>query len=193
MLNGQNPLLLFQFSVRQNDIDQAGAKIPVKSELRTFLDLPPIPFYLIENLTGIQVENEDKNVDIQSDTETIAQPSLIVVGSPTVEPEISQKGLSSNVTINLTAKKSSVLIAGLSSLIDLIFTKVSSNEYSISYFNGSTSIFRARLQSYQVNQSSTNDLATITIILTRGAVDAKKPTTVIQVPGSAGGTPLGQA
>lgn len=193
MLNGLNPLLIFQFKIKQSSPTTPGAKIPVKAEPKTFIDLPPIPFYFESNLTGIQVENQDKNIDIQTDTETVSEPPTDFEPTATVEPEISQKGIQSNVTINLTANKNSILISSLSAVMDLIFTKVSSDQYSISYFNGSTSIFRARLQSYQVSENADNSLSSISIILTRGPVDAKKPVLIREVPATIGASPLGAA
>lgn len=184
MLGGLDPVIIFQFSsLVGTQFGDLIKKIPIANKSKSFLDQPPIPIYLNSNLTGLYINNEDKSVDISTDVETLQTGD---------EPLVSQKGISSNVTISFQGKKTSVGLIALSALIDLAFNKVTSDEYAITYLSGATTIFRARLQSYNVTQSPDNDLLFITVVLTVGAKDAKKPTQV-QVLNKQTGTQVLQA
>lgn len=183
MLNGVDPIIIFQFSKLQGTgfADQL-AKIPVVSEIPTVIEQPPIPIYLSEELTGLYIETEDKNVDIETTVETLSNGE---------DPPVSQKGIGSSVTVNLVAKKDSLGLALLSAMIDIVFDKVTSKEYAITYLHGATTVFRGVLQSYQASQSSNNDLLSIQIELSKGEKQPQKPPAVPEVPKVSGATPLG--
>lgn len=166
MLNGIDPILIFQF---QKNVDPTFvgpaapsyiARIPIISNIPTVIEQPPIPVYLSEQFTGLYIDSEDKNVDISTDVETLSN------GQPA---DINQKGLSSTVTINIVAKKSSLSLALLSSLMDLCFDKVSSKEYAITYLHGPITIFRGVLHNYSMNQNADSELLTIKIELSKGS------------------------
>lgn len=165
MLSGIDPIIIFQFSKLTSEPGSLLSKIPVISKIPTVVEQPPIPIYLSEELTGIYIDSEDKNVDIDTNTETLSSGE---------SPETTQKGVGSTVSINLVAKKDSVGMSLLSAMIDLVFDKVTSREYSITYLHGATTIFRAVLHSFSVNQSATNDLLTIKIELSRGTKTPEK-------------------
>jgi hypothetical protein len=158
MLNGIAPILIFQFS-KKLVTAEAVSKIPILSSLVSSIPLPPIPLYLDEKLTGIIIDSEDKNIDIETSQETLTDG-----GSPLV----TQKAIESVVKINMRASKDSIGLTILSAVADMILPKVTSQEYSIQYLNGATTMFNARLKSFQVNSSSDNTLLNITLELIKG-------------------------
>lgn len=165
MLNGKDPVLIIQLSKLAPSVGALLAeKIPSAARVPTLIEQPPIPIYLSEELTGIFIDSEDKNVDISSDVETMTDGS---------EPQINQKGIGSSVTVTMKGKKSSVGLSLLSAVIDLVFEKVTSKEYAITYMHGATTIFRGSLLGYQVNQNAGNDLLSITLQISKGQ---KQPT-----------------
>lgn len=183
MLGGLDPIIIFQFSkLSGTAYADKLAKIPVVSEVTTLIDQPPIPIYLSQSLTGIYIDSEDKNVDIQTDVETLSSGEA---------PTVDQKGAGSTVAINLVAKKDSIGLALLSAMIDLIFDKVTSKEYAITYMHGATTIFRGVLHSYQANQNASNELLSIKIELSRGEKTPQKPASTPQVPALRGAVPIG--
>lgn len=190
MLGGIDPIIIFEFSRLANvptvtgfvQGDSQTSRIPVISQVPTLVPLPPIPLYLSEQFTGVYIDSEDKNVDISTDTETLSSGGA---------PDVNQKGIGNTVSINLLAKKDSLGIALLSSMIDLVFEKVTSKEYAITYLHGATTIFRGVLHSYSANQNSENDLLRINIQLTRGNKNPTKPSPIGAVPGSTGALPGG--
>lgn len=186
MLGGIDPIIIIQLAKNIDPTfvgpEQPGilSRIPVVSQIPTVVDQPPIPIYLSENLTGIFVDSEDKNVDIQTSVETLSNGE---------EPDVNQKGIGSTVTINLIAKKDSIAMSLLSGLMDQVFEKLSSKEYAISYLHGPVTIFRALLQSYQVSQVADTDILNIRIELTKGAKTPVKAPALEAVPGFQGTLP----
>ncbi len=168
MLNGIDPLFLFQFSKLATGLTLPS--VPVLSDsLGSFIEQPPIPLYLSETLTGLFIDTEDKTVEINTDLESKANGG---------EPDVIQKAVSSIIAINLKAKKDSIGMAVLSAFIDLVFEKVSSKEYSITYIHGATTVFRGVLHSYNVTQNANDDLLLVKIEISKGSKNPTKPNPV---------------
>lgn len=183
MLGGIDPVIIFQFSkLADTGFGDFISKIPVISQIPTVIAQPPIPIYLSETLTGIYIDSEDKNVDIETETESLSDGST---------PEVNQKAIGSVVSINLVAKKNSLGLTLLSAMIDLLYEKVTSKEYAITYLHGATTVFRGVLHSYSVNQNASNELLTIKIELSRGQKQPQKPAGIQSVPGVIGTLPGG--
>lgn len=181
MLGGIDPIVIFQFSKKLPELSELIAKIPVVSQIPTVLDAPPIPIYLSERLTGIYIDSEDKNVDIATETETLSDGAT---------PDVNQKGIASVVSINIVGKKDSIGLTLLSAMIDLLFDKVTSKEYAITYLHGATTVFRGVLHSYSVNQNAGDDRLLIKIELSKGSKTPVKPESVPVVGGIVGTLPL---
>lgn len=173
MLGGLEPVIIFQFSKKLVDLGVSDelAKIPFVADIPTLVDQPPIPVYLSEQQFGILVESESKNVDIDTDTQSTSDGE---------EPIETQKTVGAVVSINLTARKDSVGLMLLSALIDLIYEKVTSKEYAITYLHGATTVFRGLLHSYSVEQDADSDLMRIKIDISKGKKQPEpKPTVPI--------------
>lgn len=166
MLNGLDPVIIFQFSFLAGDVaTNIIKKVPIISTVPTLIEQPPIPIYLSEQRTGLFINSETKVVDIGTQTETFTDGK---------KPEVIQKGASSTVTVELIAKRDSIALTLLSSMIDLIFDKVTSKQYAITYMHGPTTIFRGLLSSYSVNPISGTDTISISFELTRGDQEPDK-------------------
>ncbi len=162
MLNGIDPVIIIQLSVLEPSFETKQLidnVIPLVSSTRTFFEQPPIPIYLSEKLTGLFIDDEEKDVSIDTDVQTTTQGT---------DPNVQQKGLFSTVTVNLKAKKDSPGLILLSALVDLIFKKATSKEYKISYLHGATTIFGALLHDYSASQNANDDLLRIKIQLSSG-------------------------
>lgn len=188
MLGGIDPVIIFQFS-RNVDESFVGppepspiARIPVISQIPTVVDEPPIPIYLSESFTGIYIDTEDKNIDIQTETETRTDGQA---------PDVNQKGIANIVTVNLLAKKTSIYLAVLSVMSDVLFDKVTSKEYAVTYMHGPIIVFRGLLHSISLSQNSDNDLMSVKIEITKGSKNPTKASPIAAVPGSTGILPGG--
>lgn len=182
MLNGKDPVIIFQFSkLAGTSFGNFLADFPLLSAIPQAIEMPPIPIYLSQRYTGLQIDSEDKNIDIVTDYET---------RSDGMEHLTSQKGLTSTVTVTLIANKRAAGVSLLSAMIDNIFDKVTSKEYSISYLHGATTIFRGLVESYSVNQNASNELLTIQLVLSKGKKQPTKKESVPTVEGIDGIDPL---
>lgn len=179
MLGGIDPIIIFQFSKKIPLVSEALAKIPLISKIPTVIEMPPVPIYLSEARTGLYIDTENKNVDISTDVETTSD------GSP---PAVNQKGISSTVTVTMEAIKDSIGLSLISAMIDQVFDKLTSKEYSISYLNGATTIFRGVMQSYSIAQSSQNNKMLITIEISKGEKQPQKAAPQSSVPRIDGAT-----
>lgn len=182
MLNGIDPVLIFQFSKLAPSLGDTVAKIPIVSKIPSLIAMPPVPIYLSQTLTGLHIDTEEKSVDIQTTTETTTDGS---------SPQVDQKGIGSVVAINLVARKDAVGLSLLSGLIDRIFEKVTSKEYAISYLHGPIIIFGGLLHSYAVTQEAGSELLNIKIEISKG--ESSTPTKadpLPKVPGFPGAQPI---
>jgi len=181
MLGGVDPIIIFQFSVLAPTLSSSVSSIPIISQIPTLIEQPPIPLYMSETLTGILIDSEDKNIDIDTSVETLTDGKT---------PDVSQKGINSSVTINMRARKDSVGIMLLSAMMDLVFDRLTSKEYAVSYLNGATTIFRGVIQSYAVNQNAGDEMLSIKLEISKGAKTPVKTETPITVPKTTGALPL---
>lgn len=162
MLNGIDPIIIFQFSTKISSVSEALARIPLVSDIPTLVDQPPIPIYLSETLTGLYIDAESKSIDATTQMETKSDGGEI---------SVNQKGIASVVSVDLVAAKNSIGLSLFSALADLVLEKMSSKEYFITYLHGPITVFRGLLHSYSMNQVAGDDLLRIKIELSRG--DAK--------------------
>lgn len=164
MLNGVAPIFIFNFKKLTPSLTESISKIPVVAEVLNAIVLPAIPIYLDEQLTGICVQSQDKNIDIETQLDTLTTGG---------DPKSNQRALSSTIKINMVANSNSIGLILLSAICDLVFPKVTSKEYSITYLNGAQTVFDGLLHSFSVNQSDQNDLAQISMEIMRPGNNTK--------------------
>lgn len=181
MLGGIDPIIIFQFSKLAPSLSETVSKIPVISQIATVIEQPPIPIYLSEELTGIFIDAESKNVDIETETQTLSDGST---------PDVNQRGIATGISINLVAKKDSLGLALLVALIDQAFDKVTSKEYAITYVHGPITVFRGVLHNFSADQDASSELMRIKIELSRGTKNPVKPPDVPVVGKAVGALPL---
>lgn len=172
MLNGIDPILIFNFWKLTPEEEQSLAKIPIVSSIVSKIGLPPIPIYLSEKLTGLMIDSEDKSIEIQTDTETLPSGG---------DPVTNQKGISSTIKVTLVATKDSIGLTLLSALADFVLPKVTSKEYSITYLHGSIVVFGGLLNSFSIQQQSNDTRQTITFEITK-SFKTQEPSKIPIVP-----------
>ncbi len=185
MLNGINQILIFNFEKLLPDLQAAVADMPFVSKVVNKIGLPPIPLYLSEELTGIYIDTEDKSVEIETSTETTLDSNKT--------PVANQKGVASTIRINMIAERGSIGLVLLSTLIDLIFDKVTSKEYSIHYFHNGVSVFGGLLHSFNITQGSSNTLFNVTLELSKSTAkpaETKKDPNIFELKKTTGTLPL---
>jgi hypothetical protein len=169
MLNGLDPIILFNFK-KLADFLSVTTKIPLVANREITISLPAIPIYLSEKLTGIYIDTEDKNIDIDTTIDSLSDGST---------PNVTQRTVSSTVKINLLASRDSIGVALFSALADLVFPKVTSKEYSITYLHGPVTVFEGLLHSFSIAQEANSDLYKIAIELVHPGTSAKSAVPVV--------------
>jgi len=176
MLGGLDPVIIFQFSkLAGTSIGSSLSRIPVLSQIPLAVEMPPIPVYFSERLFNIVIVSAAKNVDIETSTETLATGKT---------PDINQKGIQSSVSINIEGNRNSIALTLLGSLVDSVYDKVTSKEYSISFLYGSTTVFRGVLHSFSSETIEGTDKLSVKIIISKGAKNPTKDNPINDVPGS---------
>lgn len=168
MLNGLDPIIIFQFTKLLPRDQELLSKIPLSyfNERPTDrITFPPIPIYLSERLTGLYIVSEDKTIDIQTSVEPATDGT---------QPTTTQKSINSIVRINMRASRDSIGLTLLSSVADLLIPKVTAREYEITYLNGPVTVFGGVMNSFQVTQNSNNTLYEISVELVRTRIQTNQ-------------------
>jgi hypothetical protein len=167
MLNGIDPILIFQLYKLLPSTQATIANIPLTSEVKKKATFAVIPIYLSEKITGIYIDHEGKNIDINTDTNSLTD------GSPAL---INQKTLGSITTIELVAKQGSVGLTILLALTELLLDKVTSQEYEVTYMHGAVTVFGGLVHSFSYDMGTNDDLYKIKLELSRGRPKTKSLT-----------------
>lgn len=159
MLNGIDPIIIFQLYKLIPSTTDLLANIPITAEVKKRATVAIIPIYLSEKITGIYIDTESKNIDIETNVDSLTS------GDPAL---VNQKTLGSIVTVNLKASANSVGLTILSAMAELLLDKVTSQEYEMTYIHQSTTIFGGLLHSFSVDQGGNDDLLKIKLEIARG-------------------------
>lgn len=160
MLGGIAPILLFTFFKKIPEIKDLQASQPIVADNDNSIQLPPIPLYLDENLTGILIDTENKSIDAETIVDTTTDGST---------PKTTQKAVNSTVQITMTAKKDSAAMIILSAMMDIIYEKLTSKEYQVTYLHGAVTVFGGLLHSFNITQDSNTEICTISLTLVRNS------------------------
>lgn len=164
MLNGLDPIIIFQFGKKLFAATVTNPNIPVADTGGTVVPLPPIPIYLSERLTGVVIDSEDKSVEIDTKTDSLNAGGTVVT----------QKPITSTVKIKMMASRDSLGVKLFAAMSDLILPKLASNEYSITYMHDAVVILDGLLHSFSISQNSNDDRYNIDIELIKPSSEPKK-------------------
>lgn len=188
MLGGVAPILIFTFPPSIGvDLSKVLGGIPLIGSSLKEVGIP-IPIYLDENLTGIFIESESKALDIDTDIVPVYRSD----NTKTATNLIQQSGINNLVTVSMIANKNSLILSVLLALNDMVFSKLITGKYNLSYINGTTLIFGGLLHSFSVQGSSTDELLRIQMQIQKNGQN--KPSVVSQylsVPPITGALPTG--
>jgi hypothetical protein len=159
MLNGIDPIIVFNFKKIVPGVDSGGS-IPIAAEVAQMFTLPAIPIYLSERLTGIYIDTESKSIEIQTETDTLKDGKT---------PKNNQKGISNTVRIEMVARRGAIGAALFAALADLVFPKLTSSEYSVTYLHGAITVFGGLIGGFSMNQEANTDLYKISLSLEKPA------------------------
>lgn len=184
MLNGIAPILIVNLiKKKDNSVGAFFSGIPVvgKDLAGALTGGLPVPIYLDERITGICVTSETKTLAIETEIKATTDAS---------KPIPTQRAVDSVVQINMCAQKDNIVLAALVALCDQIFQRVVAKEYSVSYLNGSTTIFNGLLSGFTSMYEEGSDLLHLTLAISKGNQQTTQVTQVNpSVPGINGAQP----
>lgn len=188
MLNGIEPIIIFQLYKLTPNAETTLAKVPLTSGSKTKSTFAIIPIYLSESITGIFIESESKNIDVDTEQNSLSSGE----GGP-----VNQKTLGSVTTITMKAKQGSVGLTILLALSELILDKVTSQEYEVTYMHKGVTIFGGLIHGFSYEQGTDDDLYRIKLELSRGrpktlSVQVAEDPTAVRL-GTSGVTPPASA
>lgn len=186
MLNGIAPILIIHFY--NKNVSGFVSGLPFGQELAPLVGLP-VPIYLDERLTGIYVDSESKSIDISTEVEAVTDRDTINK-TEVAAPIVKQTAVDSTVTVNLIAKRDTVLLTALLALSDMLLKRVVSQEYGITYLNKSTTIFGGLLHRFSAVPDSNTDLMRIELVLSNAQQKETKEKPAASTPLSKVGGPL---
>lgn len=189
MLGSIDPIIIFQVYKNVPSAEATLAKIPLTSEVKTKALYAIIPIYLSESITGLYIDTESKNYDIDTDANSLTSGE----GGP-----VNQKLLASITTVNLFGRKGSIGLTILLALSELILDKVTSQEYEVTYVNGGVTVFGGLIHSFSYDSSANDDLYKIKIEFARGrpktkSVQVAEDPSAVRLGSSAGAVPPANA
>ncbi len=164
MLGSVDPILIFQIYKNVDETTTTNAKIPLTSTVKKRVTVAVIPVYLSEDITGIYIDTESKNIDIETNMDSLSSGEGALVN---------QKTIGSTTSVNLIAKQGSLALTILLSLAEMILDKVTSQEYEVTYMHGAITVFGGLVHGFSVDQGSNDDLYHIKLELTRGRPKSK--------------------
>lgn len=170
MLNGTDPVIIFH--LYKAEALAGDETISLAATAKNLITLPAIPIYLSEEITGLYVESEDRDITVQTATESTQAGE---------ENQVDQKASGSMLNVELTAKRNAIGLSLFLALADLILPKVTSKEYAITYLNGSTTIFLGLFEGLTTTETKNDDLVKIQLKLSK-ANAKKKPTVTVPEP-----------
>jgi len=164
MLDGIAPIVIFQIYKNIPDPGSSASAIPVVAGAYKRQTFAVIPLYLDENLTGLQIDNNSKQIDIETKPDTLTNGEA---------GNVNQSSLGSVTKITLKGKKGSVGLTILLALSEQMLDKLASQEYEITYMNGAVTVFGGLIHSFGFEPGTDDDLYRITIELSRGRAKNK--------------------
>ncbi|MDR2426822.1 MAG: hypothetical protein LBD46_06580 [Endomicrobium sp.] len=165
MLTGLYPVLVLQKVIDKKIRGSfSDGRITSTSIIETSLS-KPMPIYIDEILTGIYLISENRKAEFANDT---------TVDNETGEIKIKQKGLTNDVNLVFGASRNSIGMNILLPLIDVAFENAAIDKYVMSYFNGNTILFRAKIKHFSAEGNNTDNGIKINISLSKEDKIAEK-------------------
>lgn len=163
-------MLVFNFASisTKTILSKIGINIAENSIFNFDIPIYSIPFYLDENLTGILVDDHERSVNIEFETD----------GQNNYEREIS-----SDVKITLIAERGNVTLQAFLSIFEQILKKLSPVSYKIYFYYDDVFMINASLKDFSVSTRQGTDTRVITLTLTNRSEKSKAVQTILKKAG----------
>lgn len=170
MLGGTAPVIVFNFASisSQTLLSKVGIDIADDSIFNFDIPIYSIPFYLDENLTGILVDDHERSVNIEFETD----------GQNNYEREIS-----SDVKVTLIAEHTNRTLQAFLSIFEQIIKRLAPVSYKIYFYYDDVFLTNASLKDFNVSTRQGSDVRVVTLTLTNRSEKSKAIQTILKKAG----------
>lgn len=160
MLGGTAPVLVFNFASISSAsvLNKLGFNIGEDSIFNFDVPVVSIPFYLDEKLTGIIVDDHERTINVEFETD----------GFDNYEREIS-----SDVKVSLIAQKDNIAFQGFLAMFEQILKRIPYQSYKIYFYYEDVFMTNASLKDFAVTTRENTDTRVVTFTLTNRSEKSK--------------------
>ena len=171
MLGGKAPVIVFNFAsiTSKTVLEKLGIKIGEDSLFNFDIPFFSIPIYLDEELTGILVDDHDRTINLEYETD----------GVNNYEREIS-----SDVGITVIARKDNVAMNAFLALFEKILKYVNEKSYKIYFYYDDVFLTNAGLKDFNVSTRQNTDTRVVHFTLTNRSEKSKSMANILKQAGN---------
>lgn len=168
MLGGTAPVLVFNFaSISSASIlNKLGFNIGEDSIFNFDIPLVSVPVYLDEKLTGIIVDDHERTINIEFETDGLGGNY--------------EREISSDVKVSLISRKDNIAFQGFLALFEQILKRIPSQSYKIYFYYNDVFMTNASLKDFSVTTRENTDTRVVTFTLTNRSEKSKAVQSVLK-------------
>lgn len=161
MLGGTAPVLVFNFaSISSASIlNKLGFNIGEDSIFNFDVPIVSVPVYLDEKLTGIIVDDHERSINIEFETDGFGGNY--------------EREISSDVKVTLIAQKDNIAFQGFLALFEQILKRIPTQSYKIYFYYDDVFMTNASLKDFAVTTRENTDTRVVTFTLTNRSEKSK--------------------
>lgn len=168
MLGGIAPVLVFNFASVSSAsmLKKIGINIGEDSLFNFDIPIVSIPVYLDEKLTGIVVDDHEKTINIEFETDGMGGNY--------------EREISSDVKITLVAQKDNIAFQIFLALFEQILKRIPTQSYKIYFYYDDVFMTNASLKDFVVTTKQNTDTRVLTFTLTNRSEKSKAVQSVLK-------------
>ena len=168
MLGGTAPVLVFNFaSISSASIlNKLGFKIGEDSIFNFDIPVVSIPVYLDEKLTGIIVDDHERTINVEFETDGLGGNY--------------EREISSDVKVSLIAQKDNIAFQGFLALFEQVLKRIPEQSYKIYFYYDDVFMTNASLKDFAVATRENTDTRVVTFTLTTRSEKSKAISSVLK-------------
>lgn len=161
MLGGNSPVMVFNFT----SLNIFGYELSNPSIFGYEIPLISIPVYLDEELTGIVVDDHERTINVEYETDGVNNY---------------ERQISSDVKISIKAQKDNVAFQAFLSLFEQVLKRTNSSSYKLYFYYDDVFLTDAGLKDFNVSTIQNTDTRLVTFTLTNRSEESLSIQTILK-------------
>lgn len=168
MLGGTAPVLVFNFASISSAsvLNKLGFNIGEDSIFNFDIPIVSAPIYLDEKLTGILVDDHERTINIEFETDGMGGNY--------------EREISSDVKVTLKAQKDNIAFQGFLALFEQVLKRIPEQSYKIYFYYDDIFMVNASLKDFAVSTMENTDTRIVTFTLTNRSTKSKAISAVLK-------------